>query len=77
MSGKPKLLILDLALCSFISCETNPVTGREELMLVPEDQDFELGRKYSFIVIGDSSIPNLLANVCLCLLIGNIRRISS
>ncbi|MBC8217301.1 MAG: hypothetical protein H8E73_02440 [Planctomycetes bacterium] len=45
MFAKPELLIMGLALCSYVSCETNPVTGREELMLVPEDQDFEPGRK--------------------------------
>jgi len=43
--GKPKLLILDLALCSCASCEANSATGRDEWMFVPEDQDFELSRK--------------------------------
>ena len=45
MLGRPEFLILGLALCSHVNCEANPVTGREESMLVPEDQDFELGRK--------------------------------
>ena len=47
MFGKLGLLTLGIALCLCVGCETNPITGREELMLVSENQDFELGRKYA------------------------------
>ncbi|MHC4116397.1 MAG: hypothetical protein ACYSWO_02705 [Planctomycetota bacterium] len=39
MLGKLRLPILTVALCLCVGFETNPVTGREELMLVPEDHE--------------------------------------
>ncbi len=47
MTGKLRLLILSLTSCLFIGCAVNPITGEEELMLVPESQDIEIGRKYA------------------------------
>jgi len=47
MSGKIRLLILSLTSCLFIGCAINPITGEEELMLLPESQDIEIGRKYA------------------------------
>ncbi len=47
MSGKIRLLILSLTSCLLIGCAVNPITGEEELMLVPESQDIEIGRKYA------------------------------
>jgi len=47
MTGKLGLLILSLTSCLFIGCAVNPITGEEELMLIPESQDIEIGRKYA------------------------------
>ncbi len=47
MSGKIRLLILSLTSCLFIGCAINPITGEEELMLLSESQDIEIGRKYA------------------------------
>ena len=47
MNVKLSLLILGVVLCLGAGCATNPITGQEELMLVPEDQDLEIGRKYA------------------------------
>ncbi|MHC4425401.1 MAG: M48 family metalloprotease [Planctomycetota bacterium] len=47
MFGKVRLLILGVVLCLSAGCETNPITGRQELMFIPQDQDLELGRKYA------------------------------
>jgi predicted Zn-dependent protease len=47
MSGKPVLLIWSIFICLCAGCATNPITGQEELMLISEDQDVELGRKYA------------------------------
>jgi len=47
VTGKLRLLILSLTSCLFIGCAVNPITGEEELMLVPESQDIEIGRKYA------------------------------
>ena len=41
------LLILGLIFCLCIGCAINPVTGEEELMLFPEQQDIAIGRKYA------------------------------
>ncbi len=45
MFGKPGLSTLGIALCLCVGCETNPITGREELMLVSENQDVEYLRQ--------------------------------
>ena len=47
MSGKLALLILALTCCLHSGCATNPITGENELMLIPESQDIALGRKYA------------------------------
>jgi predicted Zn-dependent protease len=39
------LLLLSFSLC--IGCVVNPITGQEELMLVGESQDLEIGQKYA------------------------------
>ena len=41
------LLILGLIFCLCIGCAINPVTGEDELMLFPEQQDIAIGRKYA------------------------------
>jgi len=41
------LLILYFAVCLCTGCAFNPITGQEELMLLPEKQDFEIGRQYA------------------------------
>ena len=46
MSGKFALLILGLTCCFHTGCALNPITGKKELMLIPESQDIALGRKY-------------------------------
>ncbi|MHC4171345.1 MAG: M48 family metalloprotease [Planctomycetota bacterium] len=45
MSKKLMLLILVLVGCLCIGCSVNPITGQEELMFFPEEQDIEIGRK--------------------------------
>lgn len=47
ISKKLLLLILALTLCFCTCCAVNPITGEEELMLVPENQDIEIGCKYA------------------------------
>lgn len=47
MSGKLSLLILGSVLFLCAGCATNPITGQQELMLLPEEQDFAIGRKYA------------------------------
>ena len=47
MTGKLGLLILSLTSCLFIGCAVNPITGEEELMLISESQDIEIGRQYA------------------------------
>jgi predicted Zn-dependent protease len=47
ISKKLLLLILALTLYFCTGCAVNPITGEEELMLVPESQDIEIGREYA------------------------------
>ena len=47
MSKKLGPLILGLFFCLFIGCAVNPITGEDELMFFPEEQDIEIGRKYA------------------------------
>ena len=47
MRNKLGLLISGLLFCLFISCAVNPITGEEELMLFPEEQDIKIGRQYA------------------------------
>lgn len=47
MSIKAGLLIFGCTFCLCINCAVNPITGEEELMLIPEHQDIEIGRKYA------------------------------
>jgi len=46
-SNKLLLLLLSLTSCLFVGCSVNPITGEENLMLFPESQDIEIGRKYA------------------------------
>jgi predicted Zn-dependent protease len=45
MSKKLILPILALTFCLYTGCAVNPITGQEELMFFPEEQDIEIGRK--------------------------------
>ena len=47
MSKRLTLLILVLPFCFFVGCATNPITGEQQLMLVSEQQDIAIGRKYA------------------------------
>ena len=47
MSKKIWLLTLALSFCLFGGCATNPITGQKQLMLIPEQQDIAIGRKYA------------------------------
>ncbi len=47
MSKRLTLLGLVLPFCFFVGCATNPITGRQELMLFSPQQDIEIGRKYA------------------------------
>ena len=47
MIKKFECLILVLSLCLCAGCAVNPITGEEELMLISEQQDIEIGRKYA------------------------------
>lgn len=47
MVKKFQPLILALSLCFFTGCVVNPITGEEELMLIPEQQDIAIGKKYA------------------------------
>lgn len=47
MSKKLAMLILVLPFCLCAGCAVNPITGEEELMLVPQHQDIAIGRKYA------------------------------
>jgi len=41
------LIILSFAFCFLANCAVNPITGEEELMLISEDQDVQIGREYA------------------------------
>lgn len=41
------LLISGLLLGLFTGCAVNPITGEEELMLISEEQDIQIGRQYA------------------------------
>ena len=47
MSKKSLLLILAVSFCFCTGCAVNPITGEKRLMLIPEQQDFEIGRQYA------------------------------
>ena len=47
MFRKSELSLLGLVFCLFTGCAVNPITGKEELMLVSLQQDIEIGRKYA------------------------------
>ena len=47
MSKKLVLLISGLIFCLCTGCAVNPITGEEELMLISQQQDIEIGRKYA------------------------------
>ena len=47
MPKKLGLLILGLIFSLCTGCAVNPITGEEELMFFPEEQDIAIGRKYA------------------------------
>jgi len=47
MSKKLGLLILGLIFCFWAGCAVNPITGQEELMFFPQQQDVAIGQKYA------------------------------
>jgi predicted Zn-dependent protease len=47
MSIKLKFLVVSFILILSAGCAVNPITGRQEFMLMTESQDLEIGKKYS------------------------------
>lgn len=47
MPEKLRLLILAVSFCLCAGCATNPITGEDELMFFPEEQDIAIGQKYA------------------------------
>jgi len=47
MSNKLGVLISGFIFCLCTGCAVNPITGEEQLMLISEQQDIEIGRKYA------------------------------
>jgi len=47
MVRKRLLLALLIVCTACLACATNPFTGKNELMLISEEQEIELGRKYA------------------------------
>jgi predicted Zn-dependent protease len=70
MSKKSLLLILAVSFCFYAGCAVNPITGERRLMLISEQQDFEVGRQYAPEVekemggrIENQSVQNYIDNV--------------
>jgi len=63
MFVKLRLLILALFICLCTGCEVNPITGREEFMLVSEENDIAIGRKYAPEV--EKQLGGRIADDCL------------
>ncbi len=42
-----RVFLLGLIFCICAGCAVNPITGEEELMLISEDQDVQIGREYA------------------------------
>jgi predicted Zn-dependent protease len=70
MSKKLTLLILGTIFYLCAGCAVNPITGEEELMLFPKEQDIEIGRKYAPEIekelggrIADESLQNYIDSV--------------
>lgn len=70
MSKKLQLLILCLIFCLCPGCAVNPITGEEELMLFPPEQDIAIGEKYAPEVekqldgrIADEKLQNCIDSV--------------
>lgn len=47
MSKRPALLLFVLIFSFCAGCVTNPITGKDEFMFFPVEQDIALGRKYA------------------------------
>jgi predicted Zn-dependent protease len=47
MSEKLRFLTISLILCLSAGCAVNPITGEEEFMILGEQQDVALGKKYA------------------------------
>jgi predicted Zn-dependent protease len=41
------LLLVIFGLCLFFGCAANPITGEDEVMLFPDEQDAEIGAKFA------------------------------
>lgn len=68
--NKLGLLILGFIFCLCAGCAINPITGEEQLMLISEQQDIEIGRKFAPEVekqmggrIANESLQNYVDNV--------------
>jgi predicted Zn-dependent protease len=56
--------------CFFAGCVANPITGEEELMFFPDQQDIEIGRQYAPEIekelkgrVKDQSVQNYIDSV--------------
>jgi hypothetical protein len=47
MLQKIKLPAVMFGLCLFFGCAANPITGEEELMFFPDQQDIAIGKQYA------------------------------
>ncbi|MHC4656480.1 MAG: M48 family metalloprotease [Planctomycetota bacterium] len=70
MYEKLRFLTISLILCLSAGCVVNPITGEEELMLMGEQQDVAIGKKYAPELekqmggkIDNSSLQNYVNNV--------------
>ena len=72
MSKKLGLLILAVSFCFCTGCSVNPITGQKRLMLISEQQDFEVGRQYAPEV--EKEMGGRIANVSLQNYIDNVGR---
>ena len=63
MSERLRLLILALLICYCTGCEVNPITGQDEFMLVSEEEDIAIGRKYAPEV--EKQLGGRIADDCL------------
>ncbi len=62
--------VIAAALSFFCGCVTNPITGQQEFMLLPVQQDIEIGRRYAPEVekqmggrIGDESLQDYIDSI--------------
>jgi predicted Zn-dependent protease len=70
MLERNALLALMAGLCLSAGCAVNPITGEEELMFFPDQQDIEIGKQYAPVVekelkgkIEDQELQNYIDRV--------------